>query len=719
MTRRFVGRSGSVYATDPGRPAQYGAFPSGDSVQFAVVSRHATAVSLLLFEHPDDIEPDVEIPFDPDTNKVGDVWYCRVTGCGTGTFYLYRVDGPYDPESGQRFNPKLGLLDPYAQALTVSETIGYSVGYDRSSPRLDLEASKQGNLSHVPKCIVVDDEFDWQGDRPLKYPLRECVIYEVHTVGLTRHPGATVTHPGTFMGIVEMIPYFRQLGITSLELLPVHEFDPNENPRYNPETGEALKNFWGYNTIAFFAPAARYAADRSPGAVVSEFKYMVRELHRAGIEVILDVVFNHTGEGNELGPTLSFKGLDNSLYYQLEDDPRYYRNYSGCGNTLNCNAPVVRTFILDCLRYWVVDMHVDGFRFDLASILGRDQQGVLMEDPPLLDRIAEDPMLRDAKIIAEAWDAGGAYQVGKFPGTRWAEWNDRYRDDVRRFWRGDPNLTGNFATRLSGSADLYHEGGRKPFHSINFICSHDGFTLNDLVSYSHKHNEINGEGGHDGHNGEYSYNYGIEGETLVPVIAAVRNRQIRNMLATLFLSIGTPMLSAGDEMRRSQKGNNNAYCQNNELSWLDHGLLERNAPLVRFVSELIQFRRSQPVLLRDEFFTGRDTSGSMLTDVTWLDSEGRPVDWRTADGCLCVLIDGTEVETDGRLSDDLFLVFNATTIDRDVILPSAGRTWRLVLDTAAEPPADIFPAEQRPEISGLSYRVPARTTVVLVDAVPH
>ncbi len=717
MMQRYTGRSGRVYSVDPGRPAQFGAFPSGDSVQFALVSRHAESVTLLVFLMPQDTVPDVEIPFDTDTNRVGDVWYCRVHGCTAGCLYLYRVDGPYDPEAGHRFNPNIALLDPYAQALTISDTIGYSFGYDPTSPRRDLEPARSSNLAHIPKCIVVDDEFDWQGDRPLKYPLHESVIYEAHVRGLTRHPSSGVEHPGTFRGVVEMIPYFQQLGITSLELLPVHEFDPNENPRYNPDTGEALKNYWGYSTIAFFAPAARYASDDAPGAVVGEFKYMVRELHKAGIEVILDVVFNHTGEGDETGPTISFRGLDNRLYYLLEDDPRYYRNYSGCGNTLNCNAPVLRTFVLDCLRYWVVDMHVDGFRFDLASILARDQQGALMESPPLLERIAEDPMLRDTKIIAEAWDAGGAYQVGNFPGTRWAEWNDRYRDDVRRYWRGDPNLTGALATRLSGSADLYHAGGKKPFHSINFLTSHDGFTLNDLVTYSHKHNEMNGEGGHDGHNGEYSYNYGVEGETLVPSIEALRRRQIRNMLATLFLSVGTPMLPAGDEMRRSQQGNNNAYCQDNELSWLDHGLMNRHAALIRFVSELIRFRKSQPILLREEFFTGLDSSGSARSDVSWLDAQGRPVDWRTADGCLCVLIDGTELEIAGRPSDDLFFVFNATAIDRDVLVPQANRSWQIVLDTAAEPPADIFSHGQRPVCTGRTYRVPARSTIVFIDPV--
>ncbi|MFP4509201.1 MAG: glycogen debranching protein GlgX [Spirochaetaceae bacterium] len=717
MTDCFVGRSGRRYRVEPGRPAPLGASPVGGAVQFAVVSRHADAMSLLLFEHADDTSPDVEIPFDRETNRIGDVWYCRVHGCHAGAFYLYRASGPYDPESGQRFNARLGLLDPYARALTVSETIGYSLGYDPESPRRDLEPARVDNLDDIPKCIVVDEQFDWQGDKPLRYPLQDCVIYEAHVRGLTQHPSSGVEHPGTYKGVVEMIPRFRELGITSLELLPVHEFDPNENLRSNPETGEQLKNYWGYNTIAFFAPSTRYASDSRPGAVVEEFRYMVRELHKAGIEIILDVVFNHTGEGNETGPTLSFRGLDNSLYYQLDDDRRFYRNYSGCGNTLNCNAPVLRNLILDCLRYWVVDMHIDGFRFDLASILGRDQHGALMENPPLLEQIAEDPILRDTKIIAEAWDAGGAYQVGRFPGTRWAEWNDRYRDDVRRFWRGDPNLTGAFATRLSGSADLYRASGRKPFHSINFITSHDGFTLNDLVSYSRKHNEMNGEGGRDGHSLEHSYNYGAEGETLVPAVARVRSRQVRNMLVTMFLSLGTPMLSAGDEMRRTQRGNNNAYCQDNEVSWIDHRLRSRHADLVRFVSELIRFRRSQPILLRDEFFNGYDTSGSTLADVSWLDAEGRPVEWQVADGCLCVLIDGTELEVDGVASDDLFFVFNATTIERDVRMPAPNRRWLRVLDTAADPPDDIFPAGSRPEFLGATCHVPARSTTVFVDPV--
>ena len=385
----------------------------------------------------------------------------------------------------------------------------------------------------------------------------------------TAGKGAGVSAPGTYQGLIEKIPYLKELGVTSLELLPIQEFDEFENSRVSPSTGKPLAQYWCYSTLAFFAPKGLYSSSGAMGQQVTEFKTMVRELHAAGIEVILDVVFNHTGEGNELGPTVSFRGLDNTIWYMLDEDPRRYKNYSGCGNTLNCNHPVVRSFILDCLHYWVVDMHVDGFRFDLGSILGRDQKGHLLENPPVIEQIAEDPVLRQTKIIAEAWDAGGAYQVGGFPGGRWAEWNDRYRDDIRRFWRGDEKTVGALATRLTGSSDLYLRDGRKPFHSINYITSHDGFTLCDLVSYNGKHNQANGENNNDGHNSNYSFNHGKEGPSHNPAIEVLRARQARNLLASLLLSIGTPMILGGDEFGRTQKGNNNAYCQNNEISWFD------------------------------------------------------------------------------------------------------------------------------------------------------
>jgi isoamylase len=457
-----------------------GAYIEARGVNFAVFSRDAESMTLCLFERSSDGDASFEYRLDPRLNRTGDIWHVLVVGLEAGAFYLWRADGPYLPAKGHRFNRHKALIDPYAKAITGDFTweLGKALGYDPASVDQDLSFSAEDDAGTMPKCVVVADDFDWRGDRPLNYPLRHCVIYETHVKGLTMHPSAEVAHPGSFLGVAEAIPYLKDLGVTSLELLPVQEFDYLENERVDPVGGERLRNYWGYSTIAFFAPKGSYSSSGSVGEQVSEFKEMVRRLHEAGIEVILDIVFNHSAEGGELGPTLSFRGLDNRIYYILDEDKRRYKNYSGCGNTLNCNHPVVRTLIRDCLRYWVVEMHVDGFRFDLGSILGRDQSGRLLENPPVIEGIAEDPILRHTKIIAEAWDAGGAYQVGWFPGGRWAEWNDRYRDDVRRFWRGDHGSARSLATRITGSSDLYLRDGRKPFHSINFITAHDGFTLN-------------------------------------------------------------------------------------------------------------------------------------------------------------------------------------------------------------------------------------------------
>jgi glycogen operon protein len=549
-----------------------------------------------------------------------------------------------------------------------------------------------GGARGIPKCIVVDDEFDWEGDRPLNYPLDSAVIYEAHVRGLSRHASAEVEHPGTYRGVIEMIPYLKELGITSIELLPVHEFDEWELHRTNPVTREPLRNYWGYNTIAFFAPKGSYAASGGLGEQVVEFKEMVRELHRAGIEVILDVVFNHSGEGNELGPSVSFRGIDNTTYYMLEEDRRYYRNFSGTGNTLNCNHPVVRDLIRDSLHYWVIEMHVDGFRFDLGSILGRDENGVLLEHAPLLERIAEDPILQDTKIIAEAWDAGGAYQVGGFPG-RWAEWNDRFRDDVRRFWRGDRRTISALATRFAGSSDLYDSSGRKPFHSVNYVCCHDGFTLYDLVSYNRKHNAANGEANRDGHDGNFSYNHGVEGPTGDPVVNELRARQMKNFLGTLLLSLGTPMLLSGDEFARTQGGNNNAYCQDNEISWNNYDFGIAHADIFRFTRMLIMARKNHPVFQRPEFYTGRDNTRNRRPDIAWFSRDGRSVDWATVDGCLAVYIDGTEIGIiDEREDDDFYIMFNATREPKTFVVPEApdGLTWIAMIDTAATPPRDFF-----------------------------
>jgi glycogen operon protein len=571
----------------------------------------------------------------------------------------------------------------------------------------------------MPKCVVVADAFDWRGDRPPNYPLRHCVIYETHVKGLTMHPSADVEHPGSFLGVAETIPYLKDLGVTSLELLPVQEFDYLENARLDPVTGARLRNYWGYSTIAFFAPKASYSASGTVGEQVAEFKEMVRRLHEAGIEVILDIVFNHSAEGGELGPTLSFRGLDNRIYYILDEDRRHYKNYSGCGNTLNCNHPVVRTLIRDCLHYWVVEMHVDGFRFDLGSILGRDQSGHLLENPPIIEGIAEDPILRHTKIIAEAWDAGGAYQVGGFPGGRWAEWNDRYRDDVRRFWRGDSGSARSLATRITGSSDLYLRDGRKPFHSINFITAHDGFTLNDMVTYDRKHNERNGEGGRDGSDANYSCNYGEEGPSRNAALEAVRNKQAKNFLATLLLSIGTPMLLGGDEFRRTQGGNNNAYCQDNETSWFDWRLLGIHADLRRFAKCIVAFRMRHPAFRRPEFFTGQDADFNATPDITWFDEEGKSPDWATIDAHIAARIDGSKADIlADRDDNDFYLIFNAKDASAVFKIGPAplARRWHRVVDSSLPAPEDFIEEGEEPILVPQDeYAVAPRSFVLLIS----
>ena len=707
---------------DPGRPYPLGATITGDGVQFAIFSRYATAVTLCFFDEAEQAEPARRFDLDPAANRFGDVWHVHVHGIGAGQLYLYQVDGPYDPEHGHRFNHRLYLQDPYAKALTggFEWSLSTQFGYDPDSPDGDLSRNlaRHPTAEGIPKSVVIDDAFDWQGDRPLNYPLRKSVIYEMHVKGFTAHPSSGVEHPGTYLGVAERIPYLQRLGVTSVEFLPVHEFDEWEVARSNPVTGEPLLNYWGYSTIGFFAPKANYAAGDRRGGQVAEFKQMVRELHRAGIEVILDVVFNHTAEGNEYGPTISFRGLDNSIYYMLEANPRRYRNYAGTGNTLNCNHPVLQSLILDCLHYWVVEMHVDGFRFDLGSILGRDRNGDLLANPPVIERIAEDPILRQTKLIAEAWDAGGAYQVGSFPGGRWAEWNDRYRDDVRRFWRGDRGVTAACATRIAGSSDLYLRDGRKPFHSINFVTAHDGFTLANLVSYSRKQNEANGEHNRDGMSENHSANHGVEGPTTDPSVLALRLRQQKNLLATLLLSLGTPMILGGDEFGRSQDGNNNAYCQDNPTSWFDYGLVERHEGLLEFARALIAFRLRHPAFLRPEFFTGTDTDFNRMPDITWFTEHGEAVDWARAGRTLALRIDGSHAEIQADRDDnDFYLVFNASPNRVRVLLcdPPAGKRWHRVVDTAFEHPADLLPGGDPEPESETHYSCAGRSVVLFLS----
>jgi isoamylase len=663
-----------------GFPLPMGAREIGGGVNFALFSRHASRVRLELFDQPGDATPARAIDFDPARNRTGDVWHVWVAGIPSGQLYAYRVDGPYQPKQGHRFNFNKLLLDPFATTISLMPAwdFGAARGYDWSGPDPDADFSKVDDAGAMPKCVFTHEHFHWQDDLPLRHPWSRTMIYETHVRGLTIHPSSGVAHPGTFRGLMEKIPYLKDLGVTAVELMPVHEFNEHELPGTNPQTGKPLRNFWGYDPVAFYAPKASYSSAGGLGQQKLEFKEMVLALHRAGIEVILDVVFNHTAEGNQMGPTLCFRGMDNAIFYTLASDRRYYQDYTGTGNTINANHPVVRDHIMDALRYWVVEMHVDGFRFDLASVLGRDSTGKLLANAPLLESIAEDPILRDIKIIAEAWDAAGAYEVGSFSERRWAEWNGRYRDDVRRFWRGDDGMAGLFANRICGSADIYANSGKGPEGSVNFVTCHDGFTLNDLVSYRYKHNETNGENNLDGTDANFSENYGAEGDTTDAGIEAVRKKQIKNFLLTLLISRGVPMLLGGDEFRRAQGGNNNAYCQDNETSWYDWSYLDRQEEIFRFTRGMIAFRSAHPVLGEEKFYTG--------DEIHWFGPYGGLPDWAdpAARQFACL------INEQGQGA--LFLMFNAGADAVAFRLPplQPGTRWFLAVDTSKETPQDIF-----------------------------
>lgn len=704
----------------PGTPLPLGASVAKDGVNFSVFSRNATKVFLEFYSASEDSEPYAQVEFSPSENRTGDIWHAFVPGIKPGSLYLFRVDGPFEPSKGHRFNVHQRLFDPYAKAIT-PVSVFYNLPPDYSAPldKNDIEHGKNQCAKVFPKCVVVDNEnFDWQGDRPINRPLSESVIYEVHLKGFTAGKNAGVSCPGTYAGFIEKIPYLKDLGITAVELLPIFEFDEFENSNVNPRTGERMKNYWGYSTINFFSPKASFAADKTPGGCVNEFKTLVRELHKAGIEVILDVVFNHTAEGNEHGVALNFRGFENSVYYTLVGSHKeYYMNFSGCGNTMNCNHPIVRNFIIDSLRYWVLNYHVDGFRFDLASILSRGQEGELLKFPPLTNAIAEDPVLGKTKIIAEPWDAGGAYQLGGFPGgRRWAEWNDRFRDDIRRFWRGDEYVSTNAATRISGSSDLFTISGRAPYHSINYICCHDGFTMNDLVSYNGKHNDENGEGNRDGSDSNWSYNHGYEGPTLNPVIEKMRNRQMRNYILTLLISQGTPMLLGGDEFRRGQQGNNNAYCQDNDISWFDWGNCSLNSALVSFTRKAIRLRKDHPVFRRTEFFKG--SMAGKKPDIQWYAADGSNPDWSKISRFLAFRLLGTFDSRAKKISDnDFFIAANTDRQDIMLRIPAItdSRKWYRIADTSIEDETSLLSVENAETlISQDRYVLPASSMLILV-----
>jgi glycogen operon protein len=688
-----------------GRALPLGTQATAGGVNFALFSRNASHVWLELFDDAQQSSPTQRIDLDAAHHRTGDVWHAWVGGIRPGQLYAYRVDGPYEPAAGHRFNRSKLLLDPCANAVSRLPAWDFAAarGYLQSPPGADVTRSIQDNAASSPKCVVVDQSFDWQDDAPPCHSWSKTVIYELHVRGFTMHPGSGVEHPGTYRGLIEKIPYLKRLGVTAVELMPVQEFNEHSVTRRNPQTQQRLGNYWGYDPILFRAPKASYSSASGLAQERLEFKQMVRAFHRAGLEVILDVVFNHTAEGDETGPTLCFRGLDNAIFYTLANDQRHYRNFSGTGNTVNANQPVVCDQILSALRCWMVEMHVDGFRFDLASVLGRDGEGKLLANAPLLARIAEDPILRDVKLIAEAWDAAGAYEVGSFSERRWAEWNGRYRDDIRRFWRGDRGLLGVFASRIAGSADIYARSGKGPEASINYVTCHDGFTLNDLVSYGHKHNEANGEDNRDGTDANFSDNCGAEGATGDTEIHSLRVRQIRNFLLTLMISRGVPMLLAGDEIRRTQGGNNNAYCQDNDTSRLDWTALTAHQPIYRFARGMIAFRRAHPVLSAACFYSD--------AQIHWRNAAGQTPDWQDADqhSLACMIPEGER--------NALLLLFHAGTGPLSFVLPAPppGSSWRLVVDTSRPSPMDFRQAGMELAVDhALPYLMPRRCSAILL-----
>ena len=693
-----------------GVPSPMGTHEYGGGVNFAIFSRHATRVRLELFDHPMDAKCVRAIDLDPSRNRTGDVWHVWLKGIPPGQLYAYRVDGPYQPSEGHRFNFNKLLLDPFATAISLHPNWDFTQarGYDPLAADEDLTPSRVDDSPSMPKCVVLNEPFDWAADQPPRHSSSNTVIYEVHVRGITIHPSSGVAHPGTYRGLLEKIPYLTDLGVTTVELMPVQEFNETLVRLGEPKVDRVLSNYWGYDPVVFSAPKASYSSSGGLGQQKLEFKEMVRVLHKAGIEVILDVVFNHTAEGDELGPTLNFRGIDNAIFYTLADDKRYYKDFTGTGNTINANHPVVREHILNSLRYWVVEMHVDGFRFDLASVLSRDSTGKLLTNAPLLERIAQDPILREVKLIAEAWDAAGAYEVGRFSERRWAEWNGQYRDDVRRFWRGDTGMIGLFASRICGSADIYDKSGKSPESSINFVTCHDGFTLNDLVSYRCKHNESNGEDNRDGTDYNFSDNCGVEGPSANPDIEALRKRQIKNFLLTLFISRGVPMLLSGDEARRTQGGNNNAYCQDNATSWFDWASLVQHGEILGFARGMIAFRRAHPVLSKDEFYADEDIRwfGPLGGLPNWADPQERQL------ACL--------IREDERHS--IYLLFNAGEEGVVFHLPPKNlqARWHLAVDTAQATRQDLFAAGEEPLLEApLVYRLGSHSSAILLLRGPN
>ncbi len=675
-------------STTTGRSFPLGARVSAKGVNFSLYSRDAERVELLLFKTADDASPSRVIALDPRANRTAHYWHIFVFGLKAGQVYGYRVYGPNDPANGLRFDAQKLLLDPYGRGIV------FPARYDRGA------ACRAGdNTAVAMKSVVVDpSSYDWQNDLPLHRPFSETVIYESHLAGFTRHPnsGISPAKRGTYAGLIEKIPYLQSLGITAVELLPVYAFDPQDAPAN-------LSNYWGYSPVSFFAPHPFYSSQKDPLGPLNEFRDMVKALHKAGIEIILDVVYNHTSEGGNGGPTFCFRGLDNNAYYILAGGGSEYANYTGTGNTLDSNHPITKRMIVDSLRYWVSEMHVDGFRFDLASILSRDENGIPLANPPVLWDIDTEPGLAGTKLIAEAWDAGGLYQVGSFIGDNWKEWNGRFRDDVRSYIKGDDGCIPRLPNRLLASPDLYERDNLEPDQSINFVVCHDGFTLNDLVTYNGKHNEANNEGNRDGSDNNLSWNHGAEGPSSDPEVENLRERQIKNLLTLTLFSMGTPMFVMGDEVRRSQQGNNNAYCQDNELSWFDWSLVDQHAGLKRFVSELIKFRFHYALHPEDE---DKSLAQILREDtIVWHGTRLYQPDWSPEARCLAVTI----ASQDG--SRTTHMLFNTSPDWADFELP--GPDWLRVVDTNLGAPEDIVDRSVAPLIQGVVYHAAPRSVVIL------
>ena len=685
-----MGGGSEMNGATPGRAVPIGATVDAEGVNFCLHAKHATGVTLLFFERPEDAAPSRAFKLDPTVNRTYDYWHVHVAGARAGQLYGYRVDGPFEPAQGLRYDGTKLLVDPYARE------VANLANYQRTRA-----IGAGDNAAFALKSVVVDAAaYDWEGDQPLQRPYVDSVIYEMHVAGFTKHPnsGVAPAKRGTYAGLIEKIPYLQQLGVMTVELMPVQQFDPQDAP--------CGVNYWGYQPVAWFAPHAGYSSNPQPLSAVDEFRDMVKALHRADIEVILDVVFNHTAEGDERGPTLSWRGLDNEDYYIHDPkDLAHYIDDTGCGNTVNGNNPVVRRMILDCLRYWVTEMHVDGFRFDLAASRSRRWDGQPLERAPILYDIESDPVLAGTKIIAEAWDAGGLYCVSHFAGDRWGVWNGHYRDNVRRFVKSDAGMVAGLADSLVGSRDLFHETDRNPDRSINFITAHDGFTLNDLVTFDAKHNQANGEQNTDGSNDNFSWNCGVEGPTSDATVETLRQRQAKNLLTILFLSEGRPMLLMGDEVRRTQQGNNNAYCQDNELSWFDWDDLTRHAGMLRFTRELIAFHQRTSLFRSREFW-----SEPGAPQITWHGVELNRPDWGEGSHALAYGL----ASPDG--AEHLYVALNAFWEPLEFALPPLpqGAVWRRLIDTAMESPNDISSSPISLTAGQRSYKCEARSSIVLI-----